>query len=614
MLELLLVYLDQSGDHRPPAEQQARVRRMLLHTLDALAMGGIRDQLGGGFHRYSTDAEWLVPHFEIMLYDNAMLAWCYAEAYRQTREPRYAEVARGVLDFVMREMTSPAGAFYTAFDAEVDAKEGEPYLWTKGEVEAVLKDLPAKPGDSLSPADLFNRVYGVDRGPNFADPHHGNGTPDKSILYLPKPMEAVAADLKIDPAVLASRLAEMREKLYAERRNRKQPLLDTKILTSWNGLMIRAFAHGGQVLGEKKYLDAATRGAEFVLRNHLLSDGALLRTSGGGLVSQKEASQALAPSPSILGEGGGEGSPTQNRREDALPDPLPEYREREKSFSPPEVTGSPSARPIPGFLDDYAFLSQALLALDQAGIPGSYKSKAQELAQQCLDRFGDAQFGGFYFTDRSATDLIVRQKTASDSPLPSGNAVAAMVLLELGQVATARQTIAAFAQQVADHGEGMSSMVQAALQFLRRAEPFVVSAAEDAAGHERPPAPKQTADTIVAATARWQSETELKVQLSIRAGFHINAHDVGGAPIPLIPTVLRIADSTDASIEYPPAQEQQFEFSEVPMKVYAGDVTVAVKFRVPRRAGAALQLTLAYQACSDSACLPPTTVAVRVEE
>ncbi len=227
-----------------------------------------------------------------MLYDNAMLAWCYVEAYRQTSESRYAEVARGILDFVLREMTSPGGAFYTAFDAEVDAREGDPYLWTKEQIEAELKDFPALPGEPLSPADLFNRAYGVDRGPNFSDPHHGSGTADKNILFLPQPIGAVWSDLTLDPADLASRLAAMRERLYAVRKTRKQPLLDTKILTSWNALMIRAFAHAGKVLGEQKYLDAASRAAEFLLQNHLTSDGALLRTSGGGLTASEDASSA----------------------------------------------------------------------------------------------------------------------------------------------------------------------------------------------------------------------------------------------------------------------------------------------------------------------------------
>ncbi len=183
LLELLLVRLAASQAPAPAAPDlaaakgpAARLRARLLHTLDAMAHGGIRDQLGGGFHRYSTDAKWLVPHFEIMLYDNAMLAWCYAEAFAQTGDRRYEAVARGVLDFVLREMTSPEGAFYTAFDAEVDAREGLTYLWTPAEIVEVL---------GAEDAQRFNRVYGVDRGFNFADPHHSQGRRTRTSFTSP---------------------------------------------------------------------------------------------------------------------------------------------------------------------------------------------------------------------------------------------------------------------------------------------------------------------------------------------------------------------------------------------------------------------------------------------
>ena len=241
LLEMLLVH------HRRTKEKSLALK--IRHTLDAMANGGIRDQLGGGFHRYSTDARWLVPHFEIMLYDNAMLAWIYAEASRQFADERYGRVARGICDFVLREMTDAAGSFYTAFDAEVDGREGQNYLWTEAEAVAVL---------GADEANLFASVYGLDQGPNFADPHHGNGIAESSILYLPN-----GPELETDPRVVASRA-----KLFAIRNERKQPLLDTKILTSWNALMIRGLAHVGTVLGEPRYLNAASAAAELVDGKH----------------------------------------------------------------------------------------------------------------------------------------------------------------------------------------------------------------------------------------------------------------------------------------------------------------------------------------------------------
>ncbi len=173
LLEMLLVH----GRRFPDAERM----RMVRHALVAMAAGGIRDQLGGGFHRYSTDAQWLVPHFEIMLYDNAMLGWVYVEAYHQTQEAQFAKVARGIFDFVLREMTSPDGAFYTAFDAEVDAQEGLSYLWTAQEVRQVL----AGAGD----VELFLRTYGLDLGPNFSDPHHGTGARTRTFYICRGPRQ-----------------------------------------------------------------------------------------------------------------------------------------------------------------------------------------------------------------------------------------------------------------------------------------------------------------------------------------------------------------------------------------------------------------------------------------
>src|SRR5437016_3285621 len=279
-----------------------------------MAEGGIRDQLGGGFHRYSTDEKWLVPHFEIMLYDQAMLAVVYIEAWRQSKNENYAKVARGILDFVLREMTSPAGAFYTAFDAEVDAQEGLSYLWTIEEVQEVLG------GFQKEEIELFSRVYGLSAGANFADPHHGTGQPDKNILFLPTPIANVAKSMAIGEEELDARLAPIRQALYVARRKRKQPLLDTKILTSWNAMMIRAFATAGGALGESGYVDAAVKAAQFLLERHRRGDGSMIRTSRDEVASD-----------------------------------------------------------IPGFLDDYAFLAQALVALHHASGDDRWRQGAKDV-------------------------------------------------------------------------------------------------------------------------------------------------------------------------------------------------------------------------------------------
>ena len=528
LLELLL---EQEAHH--PNE---RCAKMIRHTLDAMANGGIRDHLGGGFHRYSTDGQWLVPHFEIMLYDNAMLGWCYVEAYRQFEEPRYARVARGILDFVLREMTSPLGAFYTAFDAEVDGQEGLNYLWTQEEVERVLA------GKGGLPA--FCHLYGLDRGPNFADPHHGSGRPDKNILFLPEGPEH-----EDDPEIVA-----MRQTLYEARRQRKQPLLDTKILTSWNALMIRALAYGGRVLQDQRYLDSAATAADFLLKHHLDRDGNLYRTS----------------------------------RPDTAPSPLA------------------IAAKYNGFIDDYAFLAQALLELHVAAGDQKWKDAASSLVASMKLKFAGEREGGFFFTDQNASDLIVRQKVGSDSPLPSGNAVAAIALLELDHRDDARRTIEAFAGQIEQNAESMSALVQTAMQYVRRFGELKIEPQPGTADRaDRPLSPQELASRVVSVGAAWADPQTLQVHVQVLQGFHIHAET---AAKDFVATRLEARPARgSARIEYPPAKRQRFAFSEDELDVYEGRVTFVVRFDETQVGADPVTILLTYQACDDSACLPPVT-------
>jgi hypothetical protein len=550
LLELVIAYLE-SPDATEDAEQMLS---QIVYTLDFMADGGIRDQLGGGFHRYSTDEKWLVPHFEIMLYDQAMLAVVYTKAWQVTEEPRYAKVARGILDFVLREMMGPSGEFYTAFDAEVDAQEGLSYLWTPDEVRDVLASFP------VADLDLFLNVYGLSAGPNFADPHHGSGQPDKNILHLPTPLADVAKSVNVTEDQLDARLEPMRQALYAARAKRKQPQLDTKVLTSWNGLMIRAFALAGKALGEPRYVEAARAACGFVLGQHL-KDGTLLRTS--------------------------------------RPDARPAGCE-----APPPL--------IPGFLDDYAFMVQALLATAEASGDSSLRAEARRLAGTMKERFLDPELGAFYFTAADATDLIVRQKTAADSPLPSGNAVAAACLLELGDAEAARQTIAVFAQQLEDHAEGMSSLVQATLAYLGRHEPFTVSAAGEQED-ERVTSPDQLAKAAVELSGEWASPTELLVTAKVLDTFHLNANRAAQG---MIPTTLTLAlprgVDGSATVDYPPGEERRFAFVSEAIRVYEGEVIFVARLAQPLPAGTPVRAVLTYQPCTEDACLAATSKAIEL--
>ncbi|MDD4268539.1 MAG: thioredoxin domain-containing protein [Pirellulaceae bacterium] len=226
---------------------EAELLEMATTTLDRMAAGGIRDHLGGGFHRYSTDASWLVPHFEKMLYDNALLATCYLEAWQITGRPGYQRVARETLDYVLREMTGEQGGFYSSEDADSEGEEGRFYVWTFGEIQEVL-------GRERG-AEAFSRVYGVSERGNFEG---------RSILNLPRPAAAWAQEFGLDPDQLERELDESRARLLAARCRRVRPFRDDKVLTGWNGLAIEAFALAGAALGEARYLEAAARAADFL--------------------------------------------------------------------------------------------------------------------------------------------------------------------------------------------------------------------------------------------------------------------------------------------------------------------------------------------------------------
>ncbi len=352
-----------------------RVLEMVQRTLEAMADGGIHDQLGGGFHRYSTDERWLVPHFEKMLYDQALLARAYLEAYQVTGKDLYAEVARGIFEYVLRDMHDPQGGFYAAEDAGEVGKEGEFYVWTPQEIEQVLGAEDAK---------LFNRVYGVTPEGNFE--HH------TTILSIAAPREGAAG-------------AEARAKLLAARGRRARPHRDDKILTDWNGLMIGALALGGRVLDEPRYLDAAAGAARFLLDHSRQGEQLLHR-----------------------------------------------YREGEAA--------------IPAFLDDYAFFSWGLLELYEATGDPLWLARAKQLADQMVRHQWDEAGGGFSVSGARNERLIAKTKELYDGALPSGNSVAALVLVRLAQV-TMDKTLHGYAERLFQTFSSQAQQLPSAFpQFL----------------------------------------------------------------------------------------------------------------------------------------------------
>jgi uncharacterized protein YyaL (SSP411 family) len=233
---------------------------MVKKTLDRMAAGGIYDHLGGGFARYSVDARWLVPHFEKMLYDNALLAATYVEAWQATGDDDYARVARETLDYLLRDMTDSAGGFYSAEDADSEGEEGKFYVWTPDEIDRVLGD---------DDGAVFGRVFDVTDAGNFEG---------KNILNLPKTLSQSAMILGMPEKDLRDSLASSRHKLFTEREKRVHPSKDDKILVAWNGLMIDALARAGAALGEPRFIAAAVRAADFLQQNLQRPDGRLLHT------------------------------------------------------------------------------------------------------------------------------------------------------------------------------------------------------------------------------------------------------------------------------------------------------------------------------------------------
>ena len=339
--EFLLRYYLRTGD--------GDALEMVTRTLDAMAQGGIYDQVGGGFHRYSTDARWLVPHFEKMLYDNALLVRLYLHAFQITGTPAYRRLVDETLRYVLREMMAPEGAFYSAQDADSEGVEGRFFVWRPEELCEVL---------GTAAGQRMAAYFDVSDAGNFEG---------SSILSF---TEELRASLSRDEAQVLQFIAGAKEKLYEARSRRVPPSTDDKILTAWNGLMIAALAEASAVLENQEYAAAAAKCSDFLL-TALRRDGRLLRTYKDGTAK------------------------------------------------------------LNGYLEDYAFAIDGLLALHEATLEARWLSEAISLGQSMVELFWDRGTGQFYDTGSDHEDLIVRPRDVSDNAIPSGSSAACSVLLKL---------------------------------------------------------------------------------------------------------------------------------------------------------------------------------------
>jgi uncharacterized protein YyaL (SSP411 family) len=357
-------------------------------TLLKMAHGGMYDQLGGGFHRYSVDERWLVPHFEKMLYDNGQLARSYLHAYQLTGNEEYRRIVQETLDYVKREMTSPEGGFYSAQDADSEGEEGKFFVWSADEVRQALGP------DAM----LFSQIFDVTTRGNW---EHTN------ILHLPRPLEDIARVTGQPVERLQEVVERGKRKLFELREQRVKPGRDDKVLVNWNGLMLGAIAEAGRVLGRDDYLELARNNAEFVLQT-MYQDGRLKHSYKDGQAK------------------------------------------------------------VEGFLSDYALYAEGLLALYRATFELRWLQAAHHLAEHMLDHFWDNDNGGFFETSDQHEKLITRPKDLFDEAVPSGNAVAAHVLLQLATLVgepeydrRARATIELVAAVIQKYPTAVATMLNA---------------------------------------------------------------------------------------------------------------------------------------------------------
>jgi uncharacterized protein YyaL (SSP411 family) len=332
-----------------------QVRDMVLNTLHAMASGGIYDQLGGGFCRYSVDEKWMIPHFEKMLYDNGPLLALYSQAWQATGQPVFRRVAEETAEWVIREMQAPDGGYYSTLDADSEGEEGRFYVWDRNEVQSLLTS------DEYAVAA---RIYGLEGEPNFEGQWH---------LHVYQDTVSVGEQLDLTPTQVTTLLQSARQKLFARREQRVRPGRDEKILTAWNGLMIKGMAATGRRLGRADFIRAAQQAVDFI-RQQMFQEGRLL-------ASYKDGQARLM-----------------------------------------------------AYLDDHVFLLDGLLELLQATWRRRDLQFAIELADLLLTHFEDQQHGGFFFTADDHEQLIHRPKPSMDEATPSGNGIAALVLGRLGHL------------------------------------------------------------------------------------------------------------------------------------------------------------------------------------
>lgn len=581
-LEMALDVYESGGDET--------LLKMVEHSLLRMAHGGIRDHLGGGFHRYSTDRRWHVPHFEKMLYDQAMLLGIYTRTAALTQNAEFQAVAAEIADFVHREMTTPEGGFCSALDAETNAIEGEYYVWSKKELNQILGEDEGR---------IFSEVYGINAPNPF---EHGY------VLHLPAKLSDAARTFNLPVEQLTAELAPMKDKVLAARSKRERPLLDDKVLTSWNALMLRALAFNGKAFSRPQDIAAAEKAADFLLSNLMDDQGQLLRT----------------------------------------------WRQGQAKYA--------------AYLDDYAFLVDGLLELHAATQNAKWLDHARKLAVKQNELFYDEQLQAFYFTASNHEKLIARTSSAYDSVFPSANSVSVRNLLRLNALeqspeleSIAVSTLTRFAPtlqkspaacagmaralhlwlSLSDESSAMyeQSIAARGWQLARLVDSDEVVGASNPAPPIEPVIERSAFKPIIQADPDdpfvkddKQRPVKMKIypiydklerggkclvaiELQVQDGWHINANPAN--PDFLVPTKIEVKSKQKVKltrVKYPEHHKLKVDGFDQPYHVYDGKVMIYGLLEIDKAEvadAATLEFHLRFQGCNSKECLPPDTIAMK---
>jgi uncharacterized protein YyaL (SSP411 family) len=568
-------------------ETRGAIDGAVLRTLEAMSLGGMHDHVGGGFHRYSVDATWTVPHFEKMLYDNAQLLEVYAEASAEYQDPWLARTARRTAAYVLKEMRQASGLFSTAQDAEVDGREGLNYLWRPEEIDAVLPPEEAR---------FARRVFGLDRGANFQDPHHPSDPP-RNVLRLSAPVRALADEEGVSEEAFIARLDRVCAALYQRRCERKPAALDDKVLLGWNGMMIASLARASTLLGEPEWLSAAQRAADVLLRAMRPEPGAPLHR-----VLRAPGWDAHAPGP---------------------------------------------APKIPAVLEDFAALALGLLAIHRAHAEAGtcptdghgerlatdhWLRTALGVIDEALAAFADPKSGELFDTRADAGGLFVRTRSTYDGAVPSGQSMMLDAVItahrwtgEHRLLERAWSIVAGLSTAIDDSPVSTANSVRGLMRLLAIDEDglsaYLRQAGAPRGGGDAPAREATGSAGVVRVLAAAEELVVtrdvpgvLPVRLEIEEGFHINDAQAGeasgGALLALRVDVVG-ATGLNVYADYPAG-------SVYPGATH-GVLTGAVEFSVVAEWDAAAEkvegeprLVVTFQACSETACLAPARVELGV--